>query len=160
MDNALAELFKGPSTDSYADRHAWFRKMFDMLSTDTNKSVQRIAAPFRQATELLSKVKTAEDDEKIQEELEGLMLQAQGLLMYSFLEQLSSSRNAIAAEAAKLKAGTDSHKRATTLQKAFEATIDALGLAYNNFRVGKFDEMKKVPEMLAAAQKLADEARS
>lgn len=159
MEHPLTELLKGPTSESYPDRHAWFRKMFDVLSSDPNKSVQRIAAPFRQATELVAKVKTAEEDEKIQEELAGLLLQAQGLMMYSVLEQLVAARHAIAGHAAKQKAGSDQQKRFTKLQAVYEATITALGTAYNNFRAGKFEELKRMPEMLAEAQKLADAAR-
>lgn len=159
MDNTLAELFNGPKSDSFADRHAYFRRMFDVLSSDTNKSLQRIAAPFRQATELMAKVKTPEDDEKIQEELDGLMLQAQGLMLYAFLENLTAARHTIAGEVPKLKAGTEQHKKATDLQRAFEQVIEVLGAAYNNLRQGKVEELQKVPALLAEAQKLAASIR-
>lgn len=160
MDSSLSELLKGPQSGSAADKLSWFRRVHDTVANAPEKAIQRLAPPLKRAAELLAGAKTEADEKALEPELAGLLLQAQGLLLYSFLEQLGAARNAIAAEASKMKSGSDVHKRAVSLQKAYEQTIDALALAYNGLREGKLDEMQKVPELLAEAQKVAASLRN
>jgi hypothetical protein len=156
MDPTVIELMKGPPGESTQQRLVWLKKVHFACASATEGSVSKIGEPLKNAIELCEKLEKDSSPE-IEEQLMGYMLQAQGLSLYVYLEELNKMRNIIAAEVAKMKAGTPEHKKGQQLQGAYEQAIDGLARAYNGLRAGKFDEMKSVVPVMEQVRKVAAE---
>jgi hypothetical protein len=161
MDSVVIDLLKGPTGDDAVARIAWLKKTHYAVASGGQGSIAQMAEPLRQAIEIAEKLEKAPDTEKPGAEavLMGLMVKVQGLALYSYLEELNKMRNAVAGEAAKLKAGTPEKKKAETLQSAYEQALDGLARAYNGMRSGNFEEMKAIGPVMEKVRKVADELR-
>jgi len=161
MDSVVIDLLKGPTGEGGAARIAWLKKTHYAVASAGQSSVAQMAEPLRQAIEIAEKLEKAPDTEKPGAEtvLLGLMVKVQGLALHSYLEELNKMRNAVAAEAAKLKAGSPERKKADTLQRAYEQALDGLARAYNGMRSGNFEEMKAIGPTMEQVRKVADDLR-
>ena len=162
MDPVVADLLKGPPGADAASRIAWLKKThYAVASSAGQPSVAQMAEPLRQAIEVAEKLEKSPDSEKPGAEavLLSLLVKVQGLALYAYLDELNKMRNTVAAEAAKLKAGSPERKKAETLQKAYEQALDGLARAYNGLRSGNFEEMKAIGPTMEQVRKVADELR-
>lgn len=161
MDAVVARLLNGPKSADPAERLDWVRKVHDACGQAPEKAIQRIAQPLARAAELLARHQGGSPKELDEAEphIAGLLLQAQGLAIYAYLEELGKMRNAVAAEAAKAKPGSDNQNKAKTLQAAYEQTIDGLARAYNGLRQAKFEEVAAAREVIEKAQKSVEPLR-
>src|SRR5438270_716865 len=146
MDPMVMDLMKGPQGEDPQRRLIWLKKVHFACASAKEGSVSQIAEPLKKAIDVVEKLDKASDAEKAgaESQLAGYLLQAQGLALYCYLEELNRMRNAVAGEVAKQKAGSTERKKGEQLQIAYEQAIDGLARAYNGLRAGKFDELKAV----------------
>ncbi|MBI3185995.1 MAG: hypothetical protein HYZ28_27990 [Myxococcales bacterium] len=161
MDPIVSELLGGPKSAEPAERLAWMKKVHFACVSAQEASIKRIGEPLKKAVDLLGKSASSgkELDEQGEAELTGLLLQAQGLALFGYLQDLNKVRNAIAQEASRQQPGSEERKKAEKLQGAYEQAIDGLARAYEGLRSGKFDELKKVGPLLEQARKTAESLR-
>jgi hypothetical protein len=161
MEPMVMDLMKGPSGEDAKQRLVWLKKVHFACASATEGSVSRIAEPLKAAIDLVEKLDGpgVPDDQKAgaEAQLAGHMLQAQGLALYCYLEELNKLRNAIAAEVAKQKPGSPEQKKGQQLQGAYEQAIDGLARAYNALRAGNFEEMKSIVPVMEQVRKTAQE---
>lgn len=161
MDPMVMDLMKGPAGETTQQRLVWLKKVHFACASATEGSVAQIAEPLKAAIDILEKLEKdpGNDGDQVTAEakLQAHMLQAQGLALYCYLEELNKMRNAVAAEVAKQKAGSAERKQGEKLQGAYEQAIDGLARAYNGLRAGKLEEMKTIVPVMEKVRKIAAE---
>lgn len=156
MDPLVAELFAGPESHDAKGQLRWLLKVHDSFANAPQEGLRQIAPPLKEVFALLSKHQGSPNElEKIQPEVTGLLLEAQGLALLSFVQDFKRVRDVIAEEAAKQKAGSDKRRQGEELQAKYDEALRALVSAYHGFREGKFEELKNAVELL---QRLHEQA--
>jgi hypothetical protein len=160
MEPMVMDLMKGPPHEDPQSRLVWLKKVHFAVASAREGSISQIAEPLKSAIDVLEKLdRNAADDKKesAEAQLAGYMLQAQGLALYCYLEELNKVRNVIAKETAQQKAGSPEQKKGQALQTAYEMAIDGLMRAYNGLRAGKLEEMKTIVPVMEEVRKKAAE---
>src|SRR4051794_2320600 len=115
MDANVMDLMKGPPGEEPKQRLVWLKKVHFTCASSTEGSISDIAEPLKAAIDVLEKLDNpaVTDAQKAgaEAQLAGHMLQAQGLALFCYLQELNTLRNTIAAEVAKQKAGSPERKK-------------------------------------------------
>jgi hypothetical protein len=153
MPSAVADLINGPAGEDVQQQLQWLKGVRQTFVSAPGP-IARVAVPLQEAIELLEQPQPPENAEA---QLFGLVMQAQGLALYAYLEELNTVRNLLAEEVAKQAPGSADRKSGERLQGAYEKAIDALARAYNGLREGRPDELKNVLPVLEEVRKVAQE---
>jgi len=161
MDPAVIDAINGPPGETPAELLKWLKALREAFVAVPDSTISRVAVPLQAAIGVLERIEQGGlSDAQLQtadEDLFGYVVQARGLALYAYLEEMNAVRNLVAKEVASLKPGTKDRKNGERLQVAYEQAIDALARAYNGLREGRFDELKAVVPVLEEVRKVAQE---
>lgn len=158
---AIKAMLAGPPSYEPGPYIDWLYRMNLELGKSPLKHVAEIGRPLRQAGELLVKVNNA--SEKEQEEafhtITMLMLEAQGLALFAFLEEFRKAADSVSAEAKKQKPGTPLKEQFEKLDVAFSEVFTVLRTTYNGTLEGDRKAWENFPAAFAKAEQLVSQLK-